>query len=109
MALKEEDNNMQVLVLLGEIKGELSGIHRLVQQSTEATTQRIDDLRDSMHRRLEDHQAHNEQRFGQFSEDVDRRFNDVDKRTTKRSVATGGSAGALVLGLSEIVKAIFSG
>lgn len=91
--MADNNNNDQVLFLLGQIKGELTGIKDLVQSSSETTNRRIDDLANAMNRRIDDHQS-----------STDARFESIQKQITKKGAAAGGGSGLVVAGIVEIIK-----
>lgn len=93
--MPDNNNNDQVLVLLGNIQGELRGIRELVHSSSESTNRRIDDLKDSMNKRIEDHQ-----------ETTEVRFRHIHQQMNKKSALAGGGSGALVAALVEVVRAL---
>lgn len=47
------DSNDKVLLALGQIQGELSGIRSMVQSGQQATNQRIDDLKQAVTQRID--------------------------------------------------------
>lgn len=96
-ALEQErrDNNQAVLILLGEIKGELHGIRELVNHNSEATNRRIDDLKDSVEQRLEDHRSHSAEMHAT-----------LDKQINKRGSIAGLGGGTLVVASIEMIKAL---
>lgn len=101
----------QLLVLLGEIKGELTGIRTQISDSNIATNKRIDDLSESvrhqtksLNTRIDDHQQDTDKRF----EHVERRIDGVEKNISngnKKMIVSSGSASALAIMLSELIKA----
>ncbi|MDX2350639.1 MAG: hypothetical protein QNK32_09640 [Porticoccus sp.] len=93
-----DNNNDQVLIMLGEIKGELAGINRLVQATSDSTNKRIDDLATAMNRRIDDHQ-----------DDTKARFDAVQKEIGKKSVTAGGASGALVAGVVKLIEVTLGG
>lgn len=90
-----DDNNNAQLILLGEIKGELAGIHRLVQETSAATNRRIDDHTRAINQRVDDHQAQ-----------VDARFTALRGQITKKSSAVGGSSGVVAAAIFEALKSL---
>ncbi|MGI1671962.1 MAG: hypothetical protein K6L74_16790 [Neptuniibacter sp.] len=102
----------QLLMLLGEIKGELGGIRAQIVESNAATNRRIDDLSESVkqqtasvNRRIDDHQ-----------QDVDQRFNDANSRivaieneqkgSKRMTIVTSGGVAAFATGIVEAIKAL---
>ena len=82
----------ELILLLGEIKGEISGIKVLVETSTAATNKRIDDLKDHLDNSLES---------------TERRVTVLEagqSRLYSKSAVSGGLSGALIVAGVEIVK-----
>ncbi len=112
MAGNTQGTDPQLLVLLGEIKGELGGIRSQIKATTDATNQRIDDLSESVkqqtaavNRRIDDHQQDVAQRF----EEVNTRLVEVEKeqKTSKRNtILTSGGVAAVASGMAEVIKAV---
>lgn len=100
-----------LLFILGEIKGELTGIRSQISDSNIATNKRIDDLSSSvreqtksLNQRINDHQQDTENRFLH----VERRIDGVEKNISngnKKMIVSSGSASALAIALSEVIKA----
>ena len=86
-----DDNDL--LMVLGEIRGELKGIRELVHASGESTNRRVDDLNKSINSRLEDHQ-----------DATDTRFKDIRQEMNKKSSLIGGGTSAIVAGIIEMLK-----
>jgi hypothetical protein len=87
------ENEQHILVMLGEIKGELKGISTLVQVTSDATNRRIDDLNQSVNKRVDE-----------LSAATDQRFNSVQAQVNRRGATAGGAGGALVAGAVELIK-----
>lgn len=92
------EKNTELLLLLGEIKGELNGIHTLVQTTSDSTNKRIDDLGAAMNRRLEDHQA-----------DTAEKFHAIDKQINKKGATAGGVGGLIASGLTQLITQLLKG
>ncbi len=89
------DNDRQILQVLGRIEGQLKGIQDLVHHTSETTNTRIQDLKESINKRIEDHR-----------EETNTRFDAVNRQINKKSAAAGSLGGAIVAGLVEIVRAV---
>lgn len=87
------DNDKDLLMVLGEIRGELRGIKELVNVRSESTNKRIDDLNNSINSRIEDHQIN-----------TDARLKELHDKVNRKSSIVGGGSGALVAGCVEIAK-----
>jgi len=104
---------------LGEIKGLLEGVYRLVQNQHEATNQRITDMHGEVTRRLD----HNDQAVVKVREEISSarvsalealnsakaahaRLDDQKIRARNSALGTGAGAGAVIAGGIEIVKTI---
>ncbi len=87
------ENEDKLLLVLGEIKGELKGIRELVHSSGQSTNQRIDDLSRAINSRIEDHQN-----------STDTRFSEMNDKINRKSTMLGGGSGALAAGVIEVIK-----
>lgn len=87
------DSNTAQLILLGEIKGELAGIHRLVQETSASTHRRIDDHTAAINKRVDDIQLQ-----------TDARLKTLRKLIVKKGSVAGGAGGVVAGGLFEVLK-----
>ncbi|MGH1429787.1 MAG: hypothetical protein ACRBB4_01585 [Neptuniibacter sp.] len=102
----------QLLMLLGEIKGELGGIRAQIVESNAATNRRIDDLSEfvkqqteAVNRRIDDHQQDVDQRFNESNARI--KAVEDEQRTSKRiTIVTSGGVAAMATGLVEAIKAL---
>ena len=91
----------KVVLMLGEITGELKGIQRQIQTNTDATNQRIDDLK----RSIDVAQSALADRITQ----VEKRLDKVEERNISqllRNASWGGIGGAMAAAVVEILKVI---
>ncbi|WP_246184408.1 hypothetical protein [Pandoraea commovens] len=86
------DTNDQVLIALGKIQGELSGIRAMVQSGQMATNQRIDDLKGAVTDRIDG-----------LENRVSKLEGDHGKLVVK-TAGMGSIAGVAMVALGEIVR-----
>lgn len=55
--MSQQDPNSALLLVLAEVKGQLSNITQIIQSNQAATNQRIDDLRHALEGRLGAHES----------------------------------------------------
>ena len=89
--MSDNDVNTQTLQQLAEVKGQLSTITLLIQNSQTSTHQRIDDLRGSMETRFDGV----EERLGRVEEN--------ERKTAMRAAGSGAVTGAIVAAMVEIL------
>ncbi len=89
--MSDTDVNSQALQQLAEVKGQLTNITLLIQNSQASTHQRIDDLRGSMETRFDGV----EERLGRVEEN--------ERKTAMRAAGSGAVMGALVAGAIEVL------
>lgn len=87
------EHEASILMMLGRIEGELKGLTSLVQETSNATNRRIDDLKESMNQRVDE-----------LSDNTDQRFQAVQSQVNRRGATAGGASGALVAGAVEMIK-----
>lgn len=128
----EATKDDKVLLLLGEISGELKGIRAQMQASDAATHRRIDDLSESvkqqtaaLNRRIDDHQEDTENQFKRLDKRIEEHHTEhkdnLDKvikrvavlekaKTNNRrdAVVSGGSTSAIVTVAVEFIRQVFS-
>lgn len=95
----------QLLLLLGEIKGELGGIRSQVKAANEATNHRIEDLTKAVNQRIDDHQEDVEKRL----QVVDSRLLEIEKEqkvSRRNTIITSGGVAAIASGMAEVIKAV---
>lgn len=105
MTAETQGTDPQLLMLLGEIKGELGGIRAQIKATNEATNQRIDDLTKAVNQRIDDHQKDVEDRL----QVVDSRLLEIEKeqKASKRTtIVTSGTVAAIATGVVEAIKAV---
>ena len=91
------DSNDKVLLALGQIKGELSGIRSMVQSGQQATNQRIDDLKQAVTQRIDG---------------IEGRVATLESgkgRLMMKTTGYGGVAGAGIAAIVEIARLIKGG
>ncbi|VVE55747.1 hypothetical protein PIN31009_04995 [Pandoraea iniqua] len=90
------DTNDKVLLALGQIQGELSGIRAMVQNGQAATNQRIDDLKGAVTDRMDG-----------LENRVSKLEGDHGKLVVK-TAGMGSIAGVAMVALGEIVRQFVS-
>ncbi len=113
--MTDEKNNkgdLHIAESLGEIRGALTGIQTLIQQSNHSTNQRIDDLaknvQDStaaINRRIDDHKADTENRLDEHSKAISK-LNDQQQNTRKKAMVTSGAGAAIITAGVKIIEVI---
>lgn len=107
------DSNASIEQSIGELKGVVSSLVTIVQESTEAINRRIDDharsmdkQTDAINRRIDDHEKANHQRFSKIESDVKAQQMELNKRANdvKKAVGGGSAGGAIVATSIEIIK-----
>lgn len=91
------DSNDKVLLALGQIQGELSGIRSMVQSGQQATNQRIDDLKQAVTQRIDG---------------IEGRVATLESgqgRLMMKTAGYGGVAGAGIAAMVEIARIIKGG
>ena len=81
----------ETLRALGQVQGQLTGIENLIRESSAATNRRIDDLKEAMDDRFQDH-----------GERIARLENN-ERATAIKAAAIGATAGAV----SQVLTALF--
>jgi ElaB/YqjD/DUF883 family membrane-anchored ribosome-binding protein len=100
---------------LGEIKGLLEGVYRLVQNQHEATNQRITDLHVAVTRRLDSHDTEisgvrdKAQTALDTAKAAHARLDEQKAKTRNAAIGTGAGAGAVIAAGVEIAKAMLKG
>jgi len=95
---------------LGEIKGLLEGVYRLVQNQHEATNQRITDLHVAVTRRLDLHEADIESIRATANgamttaATAQTKADDLQAASRKQAVVSGSGAGLVVAAGIELIK-----
>lgn len=90
---------------LGQVQGQLTGIENLIRESSAGTNRRIDDLKDSVDARFDDH----DKRIGQIEKihgERITRLEDNERGTAIKAAAIGASAGAVSGIVSQILGVI---
>jgi hypothetical protein len=87
------DTNTQVLVELGQVKGQLTLLLQMMQNNHDSTNKRIDDMRHAVEGRLEGVEG----RVGVLEKN--------ERGTAIRSSASGALAGAIVAAGIAAIKA----
>lgn len=90
--MSDEKLSEQVLLVLGNIQGELRGIRETVQQGQAATNQRIDDLKTAVTDRIDG-----------LEDRVTRLEGDHGKLMVK-TASLGGIAGGAMTALVEVIR-----
>ncbi len=130
MSGQNQGMDSSLLVMLGEIRGELSGIRSQIAESNVATNRRIDDLSetvrgqtDSLNQRLDDHQQITDGRLGGLESRVQgleatmKGLKDNSHTHTvesgglingdrKAAAVAGGGVSALVASAVEIIRQV---
>ena len=109
-----EQIDNQLLLLLGEIKGQLKAVQDQITASSESTNKRIDDLSQAVDRRIDDHQRSNETRFtnlqGQITSVGDRvkTVETNNKPFNKKGLVVSTGSAAIIVALIETTKTLIS-
>lgn len=85
----------ETLRALGQVQGQLTGIENLIRESSAATNRRIDDLKEAMDDRFQDH-----------GERIARLENN-ERATAIKAAAIGATAGAASGVVSQVLSALF--
>ena len=104
----------QLLLLLGEIKGQLKAVQDQIAASSESTNKRIDDLSQAVDRRIDDHQRSNETRFTHLQGQIVSVGDPVktvemnSKPFNKKGLAVNAGSAAIIVALIETTRALMS-
>lgn len=103
-----------LMMALGQIQGELSGIRSQIAESNQATNTRIDDLAesvrqqtDALNRRIDDHQQDTHARF----ETIEQRIQNVEGEQSgsrRATLVTSGGVSTVIAVSSEVIKAVIA-
>ncbi len=95
----------ETLRALGQVQGQLNGIADLIRETAASTNRRIDDLKDSVDARFDDHDkriGHVEKVHGERIS----RLEDNERGTAIKAAAIGASAGAASGIVGQLLGAI---
>lgn len=95
----------ETLRALGQVQGQLNGIADLIRETSAATNRRIDDLKDSVDARFDDHGKRITQIETVHGKRISR-LEDNERNTAIKAAAIGAGAGAVSGVVSQVLSAI---
>ncbi|MGB1238760.1 MAG: hypothetical protein ACPG4U_11160 [Pseudomonadales bacterium] len=109
---KKEENAL--MLVLGQIKGELVGMREQIAATHDSTNRRIDDLSDlmrqqtdAMNRRIDDHQQDTMQHISSLDARIS--SNEEALKSARRTAAvTSGGVSAVIVSAIELIKTVAS-